>query len=75
MSERITKTFSDVNKLNEVNHVFIFEQYKKLKLDELHLVFEHKLKQKEERERSMESARQLREEEKLESERRKAEDE
>lgn len=75
MNERIIKAFVDINKLNELSHVVINPQYKQLKLDELNLVFEHRLKLREEKDNQAELRRQQKEEEKLEQEQVKAEKE
>lgn len=75
MNDRINKAFDDINKLNELSHIVINPQYKKLKLDELNLVFEHRQKVREEKEVKSEQKRQAREEEKLEQEQAKAEQE
>lgn len=77
MEERLDKSFDDINKFNKSNTISISRQYKSLKLDELHLVYEHKMKVEEERLHQAELRRLEREEEQLrkEAERAKKEEE
>lgn len=75
MKGRIEKAFHDINKINELNHAFIQQEYLNLKLRELQLAFEYKDKKRQEKEEQAELKRQMREEAKLEEEQRKAEKE
>ena len=77
MEERLSKSFDDINKFNKSNTISISRQYKSLKLDELHLVYEHKMKVEDERLHQAELRRLEREEEQLrkEAERAKREEE
>ncbi|MDO4764388.1 MAG: DUF4041 domain-containing protein [Flavobacteriaceae bacterium] len=68
MEQRIEKSFSDINKFNQSNTISISSQYKNLKLNELRLVYERKLKLEEEREHQAELRRREREEEQLRKE-------
>ena len=64
MEERIEKSFAAINKVYEKQEVFITEDYKNLKLDELHLAFEYKDKKYKEKEEQRAIREQMREEEK-----------
>lgn len=75
MQERMKKSFSDINKLNQSQTVFIADDYLTLKLDELRLAYEYKEKVKQERERQAEIRQQMREEARLEQEILKAQQE
>lgn len=68
MEDRIQKAFTDINKLNESNHVYINQRYVHLKMQELRLAYEYQNKLKEEKEEQAEIRRQMREEAKLEQE-------
>ncbi|MCD8425987.1 DUF4041 domain-containing protein [Tenacibaculum dicentrarchi] len=62
--ERITKTFSAINKLGQSNNTFITDKYLKLKLNELHLIYELAHKRYEEKEEARAIREEQREEEK-----------
>ena len=68
MEDRIQKAFTDINKMNESNHVYINQRYVHLKMQELRLAYEYQNKLKEEKEEQAEIRRQMREEAKLEQE-------
>lgn len=66
--ERITKTFSTINKLGQSNNTFITDEYLKLKLNELHLIYELAHKRYEEKEEARAIREEQREEEKAQRE-------
>lgn len=68
MEQRLKKSFESINKFNQSNQISISAQYLDLKIDELRLVYEHKLKIQEEKETQAELRRQEREEEQLKKE-------
>ncbi|WP_299149833.1 DUF4041 domain-containing protein [uncultured Dokdonia sp.] len=70
--ERITKTFNAINKLGKSKNTFITDDYLKLKLDELHLVYELAHKKHQEKEEAREIRAQQREEERAQREFEKA---
>lgn len=61
--ERITKVFNAINKLGKSNDVYITDKYLKLKLDELHLVYELEHKKQQEKEEKRAIREEQREEE------------
>lgn len=61
--ERIRKAFDSINKLNETNKVYLTESYLDLKIQELRLVYEQKVKLQEEKEEQREIKERMREEE------------
>lgn len=65
MVMRITRSFQQINKLNESNQVSISDDYLRLKLTELSLAHEYREKLKAEREDRAESLRLAREEQRL----------
>lgn len=68
MKKRIKKSYEILNKLNEINRVSIRPFYLDLKLKELHLAHEYKLKKQEEKEEQRRIREELREQAKLEKE-------
>ncbi|AUX78891.1 DUF4041 domain-containing protein [Sinorhizobium fredii] len=75
MEKRIATAFTQINKLNESNHVSITESYLKLKFQELFLTHEYREKLKAEREERAELARAAKEEQKLIRDMERAEEE
>lgn len=75
MEKRIGNAFTQINKLNESNQVFITEGYLKLKYQELFLTHEYREKLKAEREERAELARVAKEEQKLIRDMERAEEE
>ncbi|MEY9768587.1 hypothetical protein ABIA14_000864 [Sinorhizobium fredii] len=75
MEKRIATAFTQINKLNESNHVSITEPYLKLKFQELFLAHEYREKLKAEREERAELARAAKEEQKLIRDMERAEEE
>ncbi|TZG37064.1 DUF4041 domain-containing protein [Agrobacterium sp. B1(2019)] len=75
MEKRIASAFTQINKLNESNHVSITEPYLKLKFQELFLTHEYREKLKAEREERAELARAAKEEQKLIRDMERAEEE
>lgn len=75
MEKRIATAFTQINKLNESNHVSITEPYLKLKFEELFLTHEYREKLKAEREERAELARAAKEEQKLIRDMERAEEE
>lgn len=65
MEKRITRSFEQLNKLNESNKIIIDPDYLKLKLTELFLAHEYREKLKAERDERAESLRLAREEQRL----------
>ncbi|STZ14506.1 Uncharacterized protein conserved in bacteria with the myosin-like domain [Moraxella caviae] len=72
MESRIHRAFEAINKFNKTNRISINSEYLTLKIDELRLVHEHKLKVQQEREEQAELRRLEREEEQLRKEAEKA---
>jgi len=70
--ERIKKAFNAINKLGKSNNTFLTDKYLKLKLDELHLVYELVHKKYQEKEEAREIRAQQREEERAQGEFEKA---
>lgn len=68
LENRITKAYEAINKLGEVQRVFISRRYLDLKLAELHLVHEHREKIQQEREEQKRIREQMREEQKAQAE-------
>jgi len=66
--QRITSSSDAISKLGKMLSVAITTAYFKLKIEELHLAFEYRLKVQEEKEQSREAREQLREAKKLEKE-------
>lgn len=66
--ERIRKAFYAINKLGKSNHTFITKKYLKLKLDELHLVYELAHKKHQEKEEARAIREEQREEERAQKE-------
>lgn len=66
--QRITSSSDAISKLGKMLSVAITAAYFKLKIEELHLAFEYRLKVQEEKEQSREAREQLREAKKLEKE-------
>lgn len=63
MEDRLNKSFDAINKVYEKQGITISEEYKELKLNELRLAYEYKLKKHEEREEQRAIREQMREEE------------
>lgn len=72
MEKRLEKAYADINKLGEVQRVFISRRYVDLKLAELHLVHEHREKVEEEKQEQRRIRDQMREELKAQAELEKA---
>ncbi len=72
LEERIGKAHAAINKMGEVQRVFIASQYFDLKLAELRLVHEHREKVQEEKEEQRRVKDQMREEQKAQEEIEKA---
>lgn len=70
--ERIKKAFSSINRLGESNNTFITKKYLKLKLKELHLVYECAYKKYQEKEEARDIRAKHREEERAQREFEKA---
>jgi hypothetical protein len=68
MQQRVEKAYDDVNKLGEVQRVFISRRYIDLRLAELYLVHEHREKIEEERQEQRRIREQMREEQKAQEE-------
>lgn len=68
MESRLQKAYTDINKLGEVQRVFISRRYMDLKLAELHLVHEHREKVEEEKQEQKRIREQMREEQKAQAE-------
>ncbi len=64
LETRIQRSFEAINKLGKSKHLWITQDYLKLKLQELYLVHEHREKVQEEREEQRRIKDQMREEEK-----------
>jgi hypothetical protein len=67
MERRLEKAYADINKLGEVQRVFISRRYLDLKLAELHLVYEHREKVEEEKQEQKRIRDQMREEQKVQA--------
>ncbi|WP_337015173.1 DUF4041 domain-containing protein [Leclercia sp. AS011] len=68
MEQRIYKAFEALNKMNEVNKIYINHAFLNMKLDELHLTHEYRLKKQEEREEQREIRAQMAEEKRAQAE-------
>ncbi len=68
MEARLEKAYADINKLGEVQRVFISRRFMDLKLAELHLVHEHREKVEEEKQEQRRIREQMKEEQKAEAE-------
>lgn len=68
MEERINKSFEALNKLNEVNKIYITQKYLKSKLEELYLTHELEEKKYQEKEEMRQRKEEAREEEILRKE-------
>ncbi len=66
--KRIIQSFDSLCKLGRIMQVSITDEYKKLKLDELHLAYEYQIKKQEEKEEQKKIREELREQQKLEQE-------
>lgn len=66
--KRINQSYDALNKLGKIMQVSISHDYKKHKLDELHLAFEYQRKKQEEKEEQRKAREELREQQKLERE-------
>lgn len=66
--KRINQSFDSLNKLGTIMQVSISEEYRNLKLDELHLAHEYQMKKQEEKEEQKKIREELREQQKLEQE-------
>jgi hypothetical protein len=66
--KRIHQSFDALNKLGQIMQVYISQEYKKCKLEELYLAFEYQRKKQEEREEQKKAREELREQQKLERE-------
>lgn len=66
--KRIEKSFTQLNKLYEREHVQLTKGYLNLKLDEMHIAYEYELKKEEEKEELREAREREREEKKLQKE-------
>lgn len=73
MEERIRKAFEVNNKFNQSNNIRISYEFLDLKINELRLVYEHKLKTQQEKEEQAELRRLEKEEEQLKKEAERAE--
>lgn len=65
MRKRIEKSYMTINKLFEKQGIYISRKYADLKLDELDLAYEYRLKRREEKEEQRAIREQMREEEKV----------
>lgn len=68
MELRINKAFEALNKMNEVNQIYINQPFLHMKLNELHLTHEYRLKKQEEREEQREIRAQMAEEKRAQAE-------
>ena len=68
MEQRIYKAFDALNKMNEVNQIYINRAFLDLKLDQLRLTHEYRLKKQEEREEQREIRAQMAEEKRAQAE-------
>lgn len=74
LENRINRSCEQINKLGKTNSASINEAFVDLKLQELHLVHEHRVKQQQEREEQQRIRDQMREEEKAQREIEEAEE-
>ena len=70
--ERIEKSFDALERLGRILSARVTMNYKKLKLDELHLAFEYQVKKQEEKDEQRKAREELREQQKVEREIRQA---
>ncbi|MCL5457581.1 DUF4041 domain-containing protein [Loigolactobacillus coryniformis] len=68
IEQRISKSFEQLNKLNQENGIRLSEKYRELKINELHLAFEYELKKAEEKEALREQRQREREEKAVQKE-------
>ena len=68
MKSRIEKSYSALNKLNQVNKISISQAYFDLKIEELHLSIEYAMKKQGEKEAQKQAREDLREQQKLDAE-------
>ncbi|MFZ2613014.1 MAG: DUF4041 domain-containing protein [Raoultella planticola] len=68
MEQRIYKAFDALNKMNEVNQIYINRAFLDMKIDELHLTHEYRLRKQEEREEQREIRAQMAEEKRAQAE-------
>jgi len=68
MEQRIYKAYDALNKMNEVNQIYINHAFLDMKLDELHLTHEYRLKKQAEREEQRELRAQMAEEKRAQAE-------
>jgi len=68
LEERLRKAFEQINKLGEVQRVFVSARYFDLKMAELHLVHEHREKVQEEKEEQKRIREQMKEEQRAQAE-------
>ncbi|WKM72885.1 DUF4041 domain-containing protein [Klebsiella oxytoca] len=68
MEQRIYKAFDALNKMNEVNQIYINPAFLDMKIDELHLTHEYRLRKQEEREEQREIRAQMAEEKRAQAE-------
>ena len=66
--KRIEKSYTQLNKLYEREHVQLTKSYYNLKIDEMHIAYEYELKKQEEKEELREAREREREEKKLQKE-------
>lgn len=72
LEKRIQKAFDSINKLGATKKIAITQEYLTLKMDELHLVHEHREKEYQEKEEQREIREQMREEQRADKEIEKA---
>lgn len=65
MEERIRKAFDGINKLGEINYIFLTQAYLELCLGELRLTHEYEVKKQQEKEEQKAIREQMREEERV----------
>jgi predicted nuclease with TOPRIM domain len=75
VKERIIKALDTINKFGESQNVSLSNSFLDLKIDELHLSYEHQVKKQKEKEEQKELREQMREEEKVRKEADKAQKE
>jgi hypothetical protein len=68
LEQRLKKAFDEINKLGEVQRVFVASRFYDLKLAELYLVHEHREKIQQEKDEQKQIREQMREEQKAEEE-------
>ncbi len=73
-AKRIDKSFDALRKLGRILNAQVTDEYRKLKLDELHLAFEYQVKKQEEKEELRSIREEEREQQKLEQEIKQARD-